>query len=416
VVPNGGSTFAGQPIAAVFTVSSIAELRAALEQALTLGGTLIRVNPGNYGELRWERRDHSKGRVFVVAATGTMPTFSHITVNGSANISLDGLRVSTTDRARVMLNGTRNVTFTGGEITGLTQNGDPWDEEGTGIHIRTATNVAVQDVKMLEMRLGAFIQRSRNVHFRYNRIMYIREGVNIAAADGLTVQGNHISHIYPRYNIGEHPDAIQFWTTNETTGSKHVRLIENVLILGGRRAVHGVFARSERAADGVRHSDFEVTRNVYFGSAVHGLSFGDIDGLRARNNVVVGSAHSDVNNSIRSADGRESGGFTPRLRAGATTGVEMWNNVLMTPPFSQLPMSSGENWDLIDNRGNGLPWTDVLVQSRPTEEHPPLSAFITRNPSLAHTRNGGILAVFTHGVRSLSPADRVADALRQIGR
>jgi hypothetical protein len=93
----------------------------------------------------------------------------------------------------------------------------------------------------------------------------------------------------------------------------------------------------------------------------------------------------------------------------------MWNNVLMTAPFSEFPMSSGDNWDLIDIRGNGLPWTDVLVQNRPTDEHPPLSAFITRNPSLAYTRNGGVLAPYAHGVRSLSPADRVADALKRLG-
>jgi hypothetical protein len=192
-----------------------------------------------------------------------------------------------------------------------------------------------------------------------------------------------------------------------------VRLIENVMILGGKRAVQGVLAGSEVA--GLRHKDWEVTRNVYFGSSVHGLSFGAIDGLKMRNNVVVGSPHSDVNNSIRSADGRESGGYTPRMRAINTTGAEMWNNVLMTAPHSELPMSSGDNWDLIDIRGNGLPWTDVLVQDRPTVEHPSLSAFITRNPSLAYTRNGGVLASYTHGVRPLSSVDRVTDALKRLG-
>jgi hypothetical protein len=415
VVPSGGSTFAGQPIVKVFTVSNSTELRAALVESLTLGGTVIRLNPGNYGSFRWERRDHAKGRVFIVAATSTMPTFTFLSLNQSTNISLDGLKVSSGESIRLVLSGTRNVTFTGGEISGLTQNQDPWDEDGTGIHLRFASNAVVQDVKFSEMRVATFIQRVSNVHLRYNRMMYLREGINVAAADGLTIQGNHISHIYPRYDIGEHPDAIQFWTTNETAGSNRVRLIENVLILGGKRAVHGVLAGSERAADGIRHKDFEVSRNVYFGSAVHGLSFGAIDGLKLRNNVVVGSPHSDVNNSIRSADGRESGGYTPRMRAINSTGVEMWNNVLMTAPFSEFPMSSGDNWDLIDARGNGLPWTDVLVQNRPTEEHPPLSAFITRNPSLAYTRNGGVLAPYAHGVRSLSPADRVADALKRLG-
>ena len=402
-------TVAAPVVAKVFTVSNATEQRSALTEAQGLAGAEIRLNPGHSGDLVWNFKNYPLGRVYVVAATSTKPVFRSIEANSSSNMSFHGLKVTGSGVPRmVKLNGSRNMSFTGSEISGTTENNDPWDDSSTGMQIRFSTNVVVQDNRFSDLRVAIYAQRSSKVDIRYNRVMYVREGMNIVAVDSVQLRANHFSHFYPRYDLGEHPDAIQLWTNGEVVGSTRVRLTENVIVMGEKRAIQGVLSGCEAA--GVRHSDWEVTRNVYYGSSVHGLSFHCVDRLKVWNNVIVASPHADVNNSIRTAS--TSGGYLPRLRIRASTGVTTWNNILMAGPSldATTVATSTDNWDLVDAMGwGGIPWTDVFADGRPTSLAPPLSAFITRDPSLVRTRNGGVLAPYVHGVRSLTKNQQLAD-------
>jgi hypothetical protein len=412
--PSGAiaTSSAGPVVAKVFTVSTLAELRSALAAAQSLAGAEIRVNPGNYGDLLWNSKKYPLGRVYVVAATSTKPVFRTIEANFSENMSFHGLKVTGLQTGRgVKLNSSRNMSFTGGEVSGVTENRNPWDEGITGIQVRFSSNVVVQDNVFSDMRAAMYVQRSSNVSIRYNRLHYIREGLNIVATDRVQVRGNHFSHFFPRYDLKEHPDAIQLWTNGEVVGSTRVRISENLISMGAKRAIQGLLSGCEAA--GVRHSDWEVSRNVYYGSSVHGLSFHCVDGLKVWNNVIVASPHADVNNSIRSADGTESGGYLPRLRIRMSTNVSAWNNILMAgPSLDTTPVTRWDNWDIVDAMGwGGQPWTDFFAGGRPTSEAPTLSAFITRDPSVTRTRNGGITATFVHGTRGLTRTQQMTEVL-----
>jgi hypothetical protein len=403
---------AGLQVAKVFEVRNPTELLAALRSSRDFAGAEIRVYPGNYGDLKWTYQTHAKGRVYVVAATSTMPVFTSVDLNGSANLSFHGMKVAGAEASLVRLNNAANVTWSGGLITSVEQNNDPWDGETTGLQIRFSRNVTVQDVKFQDLRKAVWAQRSSKVNLRYNTISHMREGFNIAAVTELNLLGNHFSYFYPKYQNSEHPDAIQFWTNGETIGSTKVRIRENVIVMGAKRAIQGVFMGCETA--GVRYADWEVSRNVYYGSSVHGLSLNCIDGLKVWNNVVVASPHADVNNSIRSADGKESGGYLPQIRVTRSTGAQVWNNLAMTGLSVGTQGTAYDNFDIVDAMGwGGVPWTDVLA-ARPTAETPRLAEFVTRNPSLIRTRGGGIPAVFTHGIRPMDKAQIISDAVAQL--
>ena len=401
---------AGPVVEKVFTVSNPTELRSALTAAQSLAGAEIRVNPGNYGDFLWNFKRYPLGRVYVVAATSTKPVFRSIQANSSSNMSFHGLKITGGPGKVLQLNSSNNMSFTGGEISGLTEDGNPWDETATGVQIRFSNNIVLQDIIFSDVRAAVYTQRSSKIDIRYNRIVNVREGMNIVSTDTVQIRGNHFSNFYPRYDIGEHPDAIQLWTNGETVGSRRVRIIENLISMGDKRAVQGVLAGCEAA--GVRHSDWELTRNVYYGSSVHGLSFNCVDGLKVWNNVIVASPHADVNNSIRTAT--TSGGYLPRLRIRTSTAVTTGNNILMTAPSvdSAATTTSTGNWDLVDAMGwGGIPWTDAFAGGRPTSEAPPLSAFITKDPSAVRTRNGGVVTPYVHGVRSLTKNQALAEVL-----
>jgi hypothetical protein len=401
-------------VAKVFTVSTPQELISALSEARSLAGAEIRVNPGNYGDLVWTYKSYPLGRVYIVAATSTKPVFRTINVSASNNMSFHGLKMNGSGGKIVQLNSAENMSFTGSEITGLTDDRLPGDETATGIQVRFSKNVVVQDNYFSDLRAAIFIQRSTNVAIRYNRLHYIREGMNIAAATDLELRGNHFTHFYPRYDMSEHPDAIQFWTNNEVIGSVRVKIVENLISTGGMRAVQGLFAGSE--VETARHADWEVTRNVYYGSSPHGLSFSRIDNAKVWNNVIAASPHADVNNSIRTAT--TSGGYTPQMRARFTANITAWNNIMMAGVVadSTSKVVQYDNWDIVDIRGYGQPWTDFFVGGRPDEEAPPLEAFLTRNPSAAYSKGAGITSPFIHGVRSLSKAQEISEVLIFLGK
>ena len=409
--PAGPSLPTGQlpAVEKTFDVYDRAQLWTALTESLNLSGAIIRIHPGNYGSLLWKKRLHTKGRVFLVAATAEKPVFTKMDFGGSQNIAISGVKVDSGESVLISFASAKDMLLTDTMLTSANNDRNPWDNGNTGIHIRSATGVTVSDVTFEDLRLAIYVQRSSNVIVRYNTMNWLREGMNVAATDRFLLYRNYFTEFHPNYAKGEHPDTVQFWNVNETAGVSNAKLIENVMIHGGCRAVQGFFLAAERAA--YRHSNFEIRGNVYFGSSPHGITVSRVDGLKMANNVVVTSPNGDRNSTQHSADGRCSGGFTPRMRTNEATAVEAFNNVGMTTPLLQSDAVKYDNWDVVDAIYGGLPWEDVFVSGRMKADTPALSAFVTKDPSMVRTKKGGLLQSFVHGVRGQGPTATLADAL-----
>ena len=409
--PAGPSQPTGQlpAVEKTFDVYDRAQLWTALNEALNLSGAIIRIHPGNYGSLLWKKRLHTKGRLFLVAATAEKPVFTKMDFTSSENIAISGVTVASGESVLISFYGAKNMVLAESLLTSASNDRDPWNNGNTGIHIRNAKDVTISDVTFEDLRLAAYVQRSANVIVRYNTMNWLREGMNVAATDRFLLHRNYFTEFHPNYAKGEHPDTVQFWNVNETAGVSNAKLIENVMIHGGCRAVQGFFLAAERAA--YRNSNFEIRGNVYYGSSPHGITASRVDGLKMANNVVVSSPNGDRNSSQRSADGRCSGGFTPRMRTIEATNVEAYNNVGMTTPLMQSDAAKYDNWDVLDAMYGGMPWEDVFANGRMTADKPPLSDFVTKSPSLLSTKKAGILQTFANGNRGQAPMVALADAL-----
>ena len=157
-------------------------------------------------------------------------------------------------------------------------------------------------------------------------------------------------------------DSIQFWTSREKVGSSHVKIIENVMAHGGCAAVQGIFIRSETEGKNIpqiRHTDFTIRGNVYFGASKNGLSMSSIDGAVAENNVVIASPYSETGVSRADAqkkDPRCSGALKPALLSRfGTTSHMIRNNIV-----SQLGTSDGSQSNNITVSTTGTTvWTEV---------------------------------------------------------
>lgn len=409
VAPSTPSAPAGQlpAVEKTFDVYDRVELRAALVESLNLAGAIIRIHPGDYGSLVWTKRDHSKGRVYLIGATDQMPVFTMMNLGSSKNIAVSGVKVSGDDSVLVSLAAADNVVFSSSILTSANPDQDPWDNGNTGMHIRFASNITVQDVTFEDLRLSAYIQRSTNVKVRYSTMKYLREGMNVAATDGLLLERNYFTEFHPNYNRGEHPDTIQFWNRGEEAGVYNAKLIENVMIHGGCRAVQGLFLGIERK--GYPHKNLEVRGNVYYGSSPHGITVAITNGLTIANNVVAISPWGERNNSVRSEDGRCSGGYSPRIRAPSSTSVAAYANIGMATPTVADDAQKSNNWKIYDKVYGGLPWEE-LFKVRPSD-NPTLEDFVTKDGSAARAAGAGILVAFPHGDRKPGRINGLLDAL-----
>ncbi len=405
----------GQGVARVFTVSTMAELRTALTEAQHLAGAEIRLASGSYGILDWRSRSYPQGRVRIVAAQGAQPVFEMVNFSGSSNMLLSGVRVSGAGRPLLNLLGSSDMVIAGNRFTGANINQDPWDDTTTAVWLRTARSVTLSHNLFEDMRLAVFVQRASGVTIEHNTIRHVREGINVAATTDIDIRNNLFHSFSPDWAAGEHPDAIQFWTTNETTGSSNVRIVENAMLLGGCKAVQGIFIRSEteRRTDGgpqIRHSNITIQRNVYFGSSRNGLSVSSVDGALVENNVVISSPYAESGISRTAAqaqDPRCGGALVPGIlsRFGSTT-HRFARNITVV-----LGSTEGARVDdiALGVSAGMTPWADAFAR-KPTADIPALSEFLTRNPSALRTRNIGLMQTFPNG-QSLTGAAAAARGL-----
>lgn len=378
--------------AAVQTVSTPAQLQAALLAAK--GGTEIRIAPGDYGALNLANRSFTGGRLTLIAAGKERPAFTSVDLGKASGITLAGLQLAGPGRPVISLAGASDIVLAGNRIGGATLNGDPWDETGTGMRVRFARHVTIYGNVFEDLQGTAFFQGSDGLIFARNTVQHVREGLNIASTRNLLLERNWFHDFSPKFQNNEHPDSIQFWTARETEGSANVRIVENVMVHGQCGAIQGIFIRSERQT--VRHSNFTLQRNVYYGASRHGLTASQIDGLLEENNVVVGSPYSESGARRGSvSDPRCGGALVPSLRGRGSTDVVLRRNAA-----SIIGKTGGKEVENEILGPRGTPYAKFFA-ARPTGDTPPLSAFLTRPGSAYAKRGVGVLAEFPHG----APAD-----------
>ncbi len=392
---------AAQTAPRTFSVANSSELWGALHTAR--GGDTILLAPGHYGNAVYDRFRFTGGLVTIRSADpANRARFGQVFLRGTTGLAFTGVDFQSSLHPLVTVSGT-NLRFAGNRFRGANPNGDPWDDQQTGMWIRNAANVVVASNDFQDLRAAIWVQRSTSVAIRHNDFTVLREGLNISGATRGDIDNNFFSQFSPNYAIGEHPDAIQFWNANETTGVTHYRIRNNFLSLGNDGHVQGIFLGTENRA--IPHSNLEISGNIYYGASFHGISLAAVTNSRIFNNMVMASPWADINNtSFRSADGRKGGGTPPAIALGTGAGVEAWNNAASHLRGSTTGTgftNSIDIWDSYWKRGE--PLQNVLAV-RPTSRSPDIAEFVSTPTSVAASRGIGVLAPFRVGVVTLDPA------------
>jgi hypothetical protein len=191
----------------------------------------------------------------------------------------------------------RNCRFTGYQA-------DDGQLRVRGPSIRGGQDVTIERSTFEDMAGNLGLVRSTGVRFRDNELRRIREGVQIQGGGDIVIERNRFEEFIPFK--GDHPDAIQLFTTGLRPGeaAAHDVVVRNNLILAGGKA-QGVFAGDEQKleAQGLGYRNFTIENNVIVSAAWHGITTAHVDGLTIRGNRLFRIAGTDKMDSRITAGG-----------------------------------------------------------------------------------------------------------------
>lgn len=276
-----------------YNVSNTTELMAAAAKAVA--GDTILLAAGSYAKVNLSNINPA-GNITIASADSSNPAvLLDLNMYGSSNITLSDLTFTTADDSvyyHFTINNSNNITVINSlfDGPGMTPTVDT-----TGLFVRSSTNVTVTNSEFTGLvrgitHLDAIGFTVENSYFHDMR----SDGVSGGGSSHVTIANNFFTNFYP--NATDHPDAIQFWTRNETTVATDITITGNVMVRGDKGyQFQGVFIRDDYGT--LHFTDVDVTDNIVLGGLYNGIYFDGVDSGTATGNYVAGFA--DMTSWIR---------------------------------------------------------------------------------------------------------------------
>ncbi|MEM8728368.1 MAG: right-handed parallel beta-helix repeat-containing protein [Pseudomonadota bacterium] len=348
-------------------VSDRDELLDALKAAT--GGETIRLAPGNYGDITITAGNlKASGGAFDPGITITAddpadpPVIEQLDARGVSNMTFDGLIFDNTlepgdtkTTATVFIRDHKGVEASNVAIVNCTVQGDPVDGSvGSDPNDPAAVEANGGLAEGYYAGLGIRLMNVSDITLDNNDISGHYRGIAVENADGLTVQDNYvhdirsdamafgevqdalienntIANMVPwRHEDaswgGDHPDMIQFWTSNSAEATENVVIRGNVMMQsysGEGTMAQGIFMRNPKAEktpndDTFYYRNITIEDNVIYNSHVNTIYVGETHGLTIADNTL-----------FHNQDRGTSTNTTPNIRLNEnSTGVTVTGNTL----------------------------------------------------------------------------------------
>jgi Ca2+-binding RTX toxin-like protein len=263
-------------------VKDSAGLSAAIKAAQS--GDVIQLAPGSYTAAIVGRAFDGAGLTITSQDPGAPATLTALSVAEASGVKLTGLEFSVIGATRehpFYVRDSSNITFDQLNVHGTA---DGQTNDVAAMMIRGSKNITVQNSQFHDVRHGISLLDNDGVTVKGNEFQDIQaDGVRGGGTSNLLVANNYFSSFHPV--DGDHPDAIQLWTTNTTTSATNITITGNVVVRGAGDPIQGIFFRDQ--VGDVPFKNVVVTDNLIVGGAYNGLTIGGVDGgVIARNTVV----------------------------------------------------------------------------------------------------------------------------------
>ena len=268
----------------ITTVSSIAALTATLQTAQS--GDTILLAAGQYGRLSIADVHFSSDVIIGAANPAAATEITGLSISNSNGLTfrnLDFVADPTAGPTPLSIVGSQDVHFDQVHVHGALD-GSPATDTG-GLFFRGSSNVSVTNSEFYELYWGINHLDSSRLTFSNNTFHDLRlDGIRGGGSSDITISSNTFRDFYPI--SGDHPDAIQFWTTGTTASASNITISDNVILRGSGAPPQGVFLRDELG--GLPFTHVLITGNFISGALYNGLHINGGSDVTVSNNVVQG--------------------------------------------------------------------------------------------------------------------------------
>ncbi len=269
---------------ATINVSSTAALSTALKAAKA--GDTILLSPGSY-VLTASSLKFTTGDVTIASADPGRPAvLTRLEIVDSAGITVRDLDLNALPQGGAnpfKIYRSQDIHLENLDIHGTEDNNPAQDV--SGLLIRESRDVSVKGSKFHDLADAIAHIDSQNVTISGNEFHHLKyDGVRGGGTSDLTISGNLFRDFFPA--VGDHPDAIQLWTTNTTASARNIVITDNAFIRGEGAAVQGIFIRDQVGA--LPYQNVVITGNVIAGGMYHGISISHADNVVIDDNIVQG--------------------------------------------------------------------------------------------------------------------------------
>lgn len=215
---------------------------------------------------------------------------------------ITGLRLSETDGVRFSnlifeaaegdnncfsVSSADDITFSGVVFRGPDNVGS--GEEVSPLMIRSSTNITVVDSEFYHVQHGLKLLDVDGLFISGNSFHDIRcDGIRGGGVSNAVITNNTFTDFFPinTGGSGDHPDAIQLWSTNQDEPGRNITISDNLIYRGDGLPIQGVFIRDTR--DNMPFEDVTVSGNVILGGLYNGVSVDGVIGGEVTGNLVIG--------------------------------------------------------------------------------------------------------------------------------
>jgi Ca2+-binding RTX toxin-like protein len=269
----------------ITTVSTAAALNTALKAAHA--GDTILLSAGTYSGISTSNLHFAQDVTVTSAVPGSPATLTSLKVIGSSGLTFRDLDFRVDAAAGdnpFQISKSQDVTLTGLNVHG-SLDGNPQNDRAAML-VRDSSNVTVADSKFQQLWLGIGHLNNDHLTIEGNTFKDIRmDGVRGGGSSNVTISGNSFSDFHPV--TGDHPDAIQFWTSGTTASAHDITISDNVFLRGAGTGTipQGIFFNDEVGT--LPYQRVTITGNLVAGGGYNSIAVYHGEDVAVKDNIVV---------------------------------------------------------------------------------------------------------------------------------
>jgi parallel beta-helix repeat protein len=263
-------------------------------------GDVIKLAPGTYSAVSIYGRNVAPvvgGPTYVIieGENANKPSvLTDLTVNQSSGLYFQGLTFSTASAPQspygpastvpFSVYSSSSLTFTGISVIGSPT--ETYQNDATGMLFENSNHLVVRNSTFQYLHEGIYQTNNNWVTFSGNTFDDIADdGIRGGGTSNITITQNAFSSQHADASDSEHPDSIQFWTTNTKSGTSNITITDNTMIRGSGNAVQGIFLNDEVGTD--PYKNVLIQGNTITGDLYNGIYIDDAISSSILDNTVV---------------------------------------------------------------------------------------------------------------------------------